>query len=348
MNYYDILEVSEKSSTEVIIGAYKALVKKYHPDISKDARAIERMKSINLAYEVLSDPIKRAEYDKTLHLNRGSTANYRYSRNNTCNDDVKRASQRRSERTEQERAKKQAEEKARNEAQEQYYKQQAEEKAAELKTKVERRKANIRRFVFGVIAVLLLAFFHNYLNPGSEKRIPLFGAASSNKEAESYVKKAKNCISNGDYHSAMKALDACITKYPSSKVTAECEKLCFQIEESLKNNEPKNGTTLARTFQYMGGCILKATASSGPTIVIISDKNNPTAYASTYIRKGQTVEVPVTGGTYRVDYIIGALWFNDSIGFGDFCQTGSFKDDFVFEVKDTVGWISSSVWEITI
>ena len=60
MNYYELLEVSEKSSTEVITGAYKALVKKYHPDVSKDAQANEKMRSINLAYEVLTDPKKKS------------------------------------------------------------------------------------------------------------------------------------------------------------------------------------------------------------------------------------------------------------------------------------------------
>lgn len=65
-NYYKILEVQENASAEVIKVAYKALAKKYHPDMSdKSDRKIneEYMKELNLAKEILLDPIKRKEYD---------------------------------------------------------------------------------------------------------------------------------------------------------------------------------------------------------------------------------------------------------------------------------------------
>ena len=70
-NYYDILEVSEKASDEVIEKAYKVLVKKYHPDLQEEqnkSKAEEMMKKINEAYDVLSNPEKRAEYDANLEL----------------------------------------------------------------------------------------------------------------------------------------------------------------------------------------------------------------------------------------------------------------------------------------
>lgn len=65
MNYYEMLEVSRDASEEVIRAAYKAQTAKYHPDnvISGDE---SKMKEINLAYETLSDPVLRAEYDKKL------------------------------------------------------------------------------------------------------------------------------------------------------------------------------------------------------------------------------------------------------------------------------------------
>lgn len=67
-NYYDWLEVSPKASPEVIEKAYKALVIKYHPDLNSDnsVESKEIMQNINEAYDVLSDSVKRAEYDKTL------------------------------------------------------------------------------------------------------------------------------------------------------------------------------------------------------------------------------------------------------------------------------------------
>ena len=37
-NYYEILQVNENASIEIIEKAYKVLAKKYHPDLQKDAR----------------------------------------------------------------------------------------------------------------------------------------------------------------------------------------------------------------------------------------------------------------------------------------------------------------------
>lgn len=61
---YDILELQEGASDEEIKKAYRKLARKYHPDINKTPQAEEKFKEINGAYEVLSDPQKRARYDK--------------------------------------------------------------------------------------------------------------------------------------------------------------------------------------------------------------------------------------------------------------------------------------------
>jgi curved DNA-binding protein len=61
---YDTLGVSENASPEEIKKAYRKLARKYHPDINKDESAVEKFKEINAAYEVLSDPEKKAEYDQ--------------------------------------------------------------------------------------------------------------------------------------------------------------------------------------------------------------------------------------------------------------------------------------------
>ena len=68
-NYYEILEVSEKASKEVIEKAYRVLAKKYHPDgkpQEEKAKAEQRMKQINEAYDVLSNEEKRRKYDSDL------------------------------------------------------------------------------------------------------------------------------------------------------------------------------------------------------------------------------------------------------------------------------------------
>ena len=64
-DYYDILEINETASTEVIKSAYRALVKKYHPDNYEleNEDITERMAELNEAYAVLSDEKKRKDYD---------------------------------------------------------------------------------------------------------------------------------------------------------------------------------------------------------------------------------------------------------------------------------------------
>lgn len=64
-DYYEILGVPRDASLEDIKKAYRRLAKQYHPDVNKDdPQANEKFKEINEAYEVLSDPQKRAQYDR--------------------------------------------------------------------------------------------------------------------------------------------------------------------------------------------------------------------------------------------------------------------------------------------
>lgn len=72
MTYYELLEISENASDDVVHMAYKALVKKYHPDVYIGDKnfAEEKMKAINEAYSVLSDSVKRSAYDAFLKKKR--------------------------------------------------------------------------------------------------------------------------------------------------------------------------------------------------------------------------------------------------------------------------------------
>ena len=66
---YELLEVSENASQEVIEKAYKVLAKRYHPDLQKEIdknKSEEMMKKINEAYEILIDTEKRKKYDLEL------------------------------------------------------------------------------------------------------------------------------------------------------------------------------------------------------------------------------------------------------------------------------------------
>jgi curved DNA-binding protein CbpA len=61
--YYDNLKIVRTAPTEVIRAAYRAMAQKYHPDLNPAPDAARVMKLVNEAWEVLSDPKRRAEHD---------------------------------------------------------------------------------------------------------------------------------------------------------------------------------------------------------------------------------------------------------------------------------------------
>ena len=62
-NLYKVLGVSNKANDSEIKKAYRSLSLKYHPDRNSSVDASEKMGEINSAYEILSDPMKRKQYD---------------------------------------------------------------------------------------------------------------------------------------------------------------------------------------------------------------------------------------------------------------------------------------------
>jgi DnaJ-class molecular chaperone len=85
-DYYQILEVDQTASPRQVKDAYRKLAFKYHPDRnSENPAAAEKMKKLNEAYAVLSDPVKRREYD-TLRQHFGSSAYSQFRQNYTEQD----------------------------------------------------------------------------------------------------------------------------------------------------------------------------------------------------------------------------------------------------------------------
>src|SRR5260221_6237006 len=66
-DYYEVLGVARNASDEEMKKAFRRLAKQYHPDAYKEQGAEARFVEINEAYEVLSDPQKRAAYDRYGH-----------------------------------------------------------------------------------------------------------------------------------------------------------------------------------------------------------------------------------------------------------------------------------------
>lgn len=75
IDWYEILEVSPNARNDVIIAAWKRLAAEFHPDVDRDDCAAARMSTINQAKDVLTDPIARAQYDRTRAESFGARSN---------------------------------------------------------------------------------------------------------------------------------------------------------------------------------------------------------------------------------------------------------------------------------
>lgn len=70
-NHYEILEIVESAAPELIEAAWKIQMRQCHPDLNPgNEAAAKRALLVNQAHDVLGNPLKRAEYDAQLQLNR--------------------------------------------------------------------------------------------------------------------------------------------------------------------------------------------------------------------------------------------------------------------------------------
>lgn len=63
-DYYEVLGIERNASPEQIKKAYRRMAMKVHPDVTNEPGAAEQFKAVNEAYEVLSDPNKKAVFDR--------------------------------------------------------------------------------------------------------------------------------------------------------------------------------------------------------------------------------------------------------------------------------------------
>lgn len=76
-DYYARLGVARQATLEEIKKAFRGQARRFHPDISKEDKAEQRMREINEAYAVLSDPDKRATYDRLVEQREAGEAAFR-------------------------------------------------------------------------------------------------------------------------------------------------------------------------------------------------------------------------------------------------------------------------------
>ncbi|BAW96762.1 chaperone protein dnaJ [[Synechococcus] sp. NIES-970] len=82
-NYYEILGVPRNASSEEIKRAFRRLARRYHPDVNPgDKVAEEKFKDLNEAYEVLSDDVRRSQYDQFSRAMGGKYSRPGFSRPN--------------------------------------------------------------------------------------------------------------------------------------------------------------------------------------------------------------------------------------------------------------------------
>src|SRR5690242_14322107 len=74
-DFYEVLGVPRTASQDEIKRAHRKLARKFHPDMNKNnAAATEQFKEVQEAYDVLSDPSKRKNYDQFGHAGVGAGA----------------------------------------------------------------------------------------------------------------------------------------------------------------------------------------------------------------------------------------------------------------------------------
>lgn len=64
VDYYKTLQVHHEAGQDIINAAYRHFSKMYHPDVNKSASATEKMKQINMAYNIIGNPRKRRDYHR--------------------------------------------------------------------------------------------------------------------------------------------------------------------------------------------------------------------------------------------------------------------------------------------
>lgn len=139
IDMYAVLQVHPTAEPEIVDAAYRRLARMYHPDVNKSPGAHETMIRINLAYEILGDPAKRAAYDR-------DRANRQQTEWQAWTERAERERRERAERAEREQRERQTraerEQRERSEQAERERRARAEQERAEREQRERQAQAN--------------------------------------------------------------------------------------------------------------------------------------------------------------------------------------------------------------
>lgn len=181
-----------------------------------------------------------------------------------------------------------------------------------------------------------------------ESAVPETAAPAALSAGEQYLLDAQAYLDAGEYYLAFDAVISCQNETDNAEIYARSEELIEQIKTAVAENEPENGEELERTFSVSGGGQLCVSAQSGPLEMLVTDNDNPKQYVRFYVRQGETGNICLPGGRYTVVGKLGYIWFDGETGFGEYYEPLVLEDPLEFDFNMAGGWVSNSVWTLTI
>ena len=143
----------------------------------------------------------------------------------------------------------------------------------------------------------------------------------------------RKLIDAGEYYPAAQAVAACRETYPEAG--AECDALWQEIKEAVADRRPETGE-MERTFRYQGGNRVEISSASGDVDMTVTGLDGQGS-ARYYVREGESVSFYLPCYRFSVDYKVGDIWFDDEIGFGEFCEENN--GSLVFRYAEQPGWV---------
>lgn len=358
--HYDNLGVARNAQPEVIRAAYKALVQKYHPDRNPDNPDAERiMKIINTAFEVLSDPIERAEHDRWID--------------------------------EQERRKSQEFNDYQKQANQSYKSKENYSSTKNNKSRDSNRKSDdIRQTVllYGLglgfpIICIVMAFMDGGIGFAKKEVVNYQESISNDKyEVEREKSYVDTVLAKKEYDKAISDLNKVWKKlHPSTRESlrpeqrainkkreAECtsygmtksqvaeEQIAYRYEcevphirirtEYLETQLdkviylpqllPETGTTNRPNLQGDNPLQIRTSTGSHYWVKIVNAYNESEQLVSYFIRGGEILDVSLPTGSYIIKYAYGDTWYGEEGLFGE--QTEYSKADEIFEFYGGQGY----------